>query len=106
MEFQDMARVHDIDRKLVERTRAWLLAQRQADGSWLSESHVPSGTPRSGLTGEKLARLSATAYIAWAVFQDHDASSQAGLTRSFLLAHEPQAIQDPHVLALMCNALL
>ena len=101
-----MAQVHDIDRKLIERTRAWLLGQRQADGSWLPESHVPSGTPGSGLTGETLARLSATAYIAWAVFQDPGAAAQGELTRGFILAHKPQVIHDPHTLALVCNALL
>jgi hypothetical protein len=104
MEFQDMARVHDVDAKLIERTRNWLVGQRQADGSWAPEGHVPSGTPGGGLRGDKLARLSTTAYIAWAVYKDH--AADAGPTRSFLLAHEAPSIGDPHALALVANALL
>src|SRR5581483_4165786 len=34
MEFSDMARVHDVDPRLIERTRAWLVRQRKPDGSW------------------------------------------------------------------------
>ena len=33
MEFRDLARVHDIDGRLVERTRQWLLSRRAQDGS-------------------------------------------------------------------------
>ena len=106
MEFEDMARVHEVDPKLIERTRAWLLDQRQADGSWESENHVHSGAPAGGLTSENLARLSATAYVAWAVFHNQKAASQASLTQQFLLGHEPSVLRDPHVLALVCNALL
>src|SRR5439155_19535429 len=39
MEFEDMAKVHDVDPSLIERTRKWLLAQQKSDGSWDPESH-------------------------------------------------------------------
>src|SRR5262249_26473368 len=39
MEFEDMARVHDVDPALIDRTRRWLLNARQADGSWEPEGH-------------------------------------------------------------------
>ena len=39
MEFQDMARVHDVDPSLIERTRRWLLDQQRSDGSWEPEGH-------------------------------------------------------------------
>jgi hypothetical protein len=68
LEFQDMARVHEVDPKLIERTRKWLLDQRQPNGSWLTEGHVPDGLPGPHMSGEKLARLKTTSYIAWAVF--------------------------------------
>src|SRR5262249_24758503 len=32
MEFEDMAKVHEVDPRLIERTRAWLLRQRHPDG--------------------------------------------------------------------------
>ena len=43
-----MARVHDVDPALLERTRQWLLSQRQADGSWPAEvrtHHGPGPVP-------------------------------------------------------------
>ncbi len=29
-----MAKVHDVDAKLIERTQQWLAGQQQPDGSW------------------------------------------------------------------------
>ena len=42
-----MARVHDVDPRLIERTRRWLLAQRRPDGSWPTEA----GMLDDGLAG-------------------------------------------------------
>jgi uncharacterized protein YfaS (alpha-2-macroglobulin family) len=102
MEFGDMARVHDVDPQLIERTRRWLLKERQADGSWQPESHA---LHEDVVRGQD-ARLSTTAYIAWAVFASKDASSQGRVTLDFLLSHRPETIKDAHTLALVCNALL
>jgi hypothetical protein len=102
MEFQDMAKVYDVDPRLITRTRAWLLKKRQADGSWTPESHVPAGAP--GGRGRDLARLSTTAYVASAVFRG--ANSDAAATHQYLLQHRPEQLDDPHVLALVSNALL
>ncbi len=104
MEFTDMARVHDVDPKLIERTRNWLLAQRKPDGSWEPESHRMHDHVLGG--DDRMARLATTAYIAWAVFADHQNDNTAQRTRDYLLAHGPEQIKDPHVLALVCNALL
>ena len=73
IEFQDMAKVHDVDPKLIERTRKWLLDCRKADGSWQPEGHVPHGLPD--------AALSATAYIAWAVFSGPTTAAESRPTR-------------------------
>ena len=67
MEFSDMARVHDVDPKLIERTRAWLLGQQAGDGSWPPEGHRFYHEDPTGRR-EDLQRLSTTAYIAWSVF--------------------------------------
>lgn len=105
MEFQDMARVHDIDPQLIERTRQWLLAQRQPDGSWSNES----GMLNDGLAGsvQRGSRpdLGTTAYIAWAVFSGTAASADADPTLAYLLSQRPEAIDDPYVLALTVNAI-
>ncbi len=56
-------------------------------------------------TGE-MARLAATAYIAWAVFDGERARAESQATHQSLLAHRPEAIDDPYVLALVANVLL
>jgi hypothetical protein len=105
LEFQDMARVHDVDPRLIERTRNWLLAQRNGDGSWSPESRALHDDPAHGFRGGDRARLSTTAYIAWAVFGGNP-SSEADRTRAYLRSHDPQTLDDPYVLALIANALL
>jgi uncharacterized protein YfaS (alpha-2-macroglobulin family) len=105
MEFEDMAKVHDVDPQLIGRTRAWLLAQRQPDGSWSNESGMLNdGLAGSVNRGGKLD-LAATAYIAWAVFAGGNASSQAMPTLDYLLAHPPESIDDPYLLAVTANAI-
>jgi alpha-2-macroglobulin-like protein len=103
MEFEDMARVHDVDQGLIDRTRRWLLAQRHRDGSWEQEGHAPHDAP---VGAAEQARLATTAYVAWAVFARGAAADQSRPTLDYLRAHRPEAIQDAHVLALVCNALL
>jgi uncharacterized protein YfaS (alpha-2-macroglobulin family) len=102
MEFEDMARVHDVDPALIGRTRKWLLAQRKTDGSWNPDGQAGS---LSYGTDPAQVRLATTAYIAWAVFAGGQASPQAQITLDYLLSHPPARIKDPHVLALVCNAL-
>jgi hypothetical protein len=104
MEFQDMARVHDVDPRLIARTREWLLSKRSLNGSWPPEGQGLHEDPTRS-RGE-LARLGATAYIAWAVFSDPGSRSLAGVTVDYLVKHEPSTIADPYILALVANALL
>lgn len=102
MEFEDMARVYDVDPGVIERTRSWLLSTQHRDGSWNAEGHMLHDDPtRAGGS----ARLATTAYIAWAVFGRHAASVQAEAARNYLLATRPEQIDDPYVLALVSNAL-
>jgi uncharacterized protein YfaS (alpha-2-macroglobulin family) len=98
-----MARVHEIDPNLIERTRTWLLNSRNTDGSWSPENRAMHDNPTSA--GQD-AHLSATAYIAWSVFANGNARAQSETTRAFLLKNSPDQITDPYVLALVCNALL
>ncbi len=93
MEFEDMAKVHEVDPNLLSRTRAWLLAQRAPDGSWDGGWKSANG------------KLGATAYVAWAVFAGGKSGESAQATRGFLLSHNPDTVKDPYVLALVCLAL-
>jgi uncharacterized protein YfaS (alpha-2-macroglobulin family) len=106
MEFEDMARVHDVDQAVLDRTRRWLLDQQKADGTWDPEGHRLHDDPTAGQGGDRLARLSTTAYIAWAVFASHADDPKARATRDFLTGQQPATIDDPYTLALVANALL
>jgi A-macroglobulin TED domain/Alpha-2-macroglobulin family/MG2 domain/Macroglobulin domain MG3/Bacterial Alpha-2-macroglobulin MG10 domain len=102
MEFQDMAKVYPVDPQLIQRTRTWLLNQRKADGSWAPESHGFAGDP--GREGRE-AQLSTTAFIAWALSGWPGSGSRSDPTRSYLLSHKAESLDDPYVLALVANAL-
>lgn len=106
MEFEDMAKVHDVDPNLVKRTRDWLLHQRNKDGTW-TESPGPhmEADPTRGL-GQDLARYSMTAYVAWAVYANHADDPGRQISKDYLLTRQPGDIPDPYLLALTCNALL
>ncbi|MBI3409682.1 MAG: DUF1559 domain-containing protein [Planctomycetes bacterium] len=106
MEFEDMAKVHAVDPNLIARTRKWLFEQRNADGSWSPESHAHQGAPAGGMQSDVQARISTTAYVAWAVFNQPHSPGEADATRRFLLGHAPQTIDGPHALALVSSALL
>jgi uncharacterized protein YfaS (alpha-2-macroglobulin family) len=106
MEFDDMARVHDVDRSIIERTRNWLLTQQKSDGTWEPEWHALHEDPTGG--AGKLAQLSATAYIAWSVFGGDSAgraSVPARKALDYLASYDPAAIDDPYVVALVANAV-
>jgi uncharacterized protein YfaS (alpha-2-macroglobulin family) len=105
MEFQDMARVHDVDPKLIERTRAWLMSKRNPDGSWTPESHALHEDPTRRGSGD-MARLSTTAYVAWPVYGEGPFDRTSLVTHDYLWSFRPEQIDDPYVLALVCNALL
>ncbi len=106
MEFEDMAKVHDVDPQLIERTRTWLLRQRRGDGSWANEAGMLDDGLASSVQRGGQPDLASTAYIAWAVFGGGQAAGEAPATRSYLLGVTPQTIDDPYVLALTINALL
>lgn len=64
MEFHDMAAVHDVDPRVIERTQDWLIAQQQADGSWKPDTNFIN----EGATDRfNTDTLRITAYIAWSL---------------------------------------
>lgn len=104
MEFKDMAKVHAVDPELIRRTEQWLLDRRQRDGSWAPESHRLHDDPTQ--SDSNLARLTTTAYIAWALLDNRTYAEAKYPTRQFLLSYSPDQIDDTYTLALVCNALL
>ncbi len=104
MEFNDMAEVHNVDPELIKRTRQWLLDHQNPDGSWAAALRGPQHDPARGFDRD-LARLSTTAYIAWAVFGAGERELSAS-TLDYLRSCPAESIDSAYVLALVCNALL
>ena len=105
LEFEDMARVHDVDPALIERTRQWLLSKREADGRWKADPNMLNdGLASSVLQGEDLD-LANTAYIAWAVFGSGKGNADAQVTLDYLLAKEPASIKSPYILAIIAKCI-
>jgi hypothetical protein len=97
MEFADMAKVYDVDKRMMERTADWLMSRRDGKG----------GFQRSSKAVDSFGRASETttnAYIMWAL---------AEAKRTQNLAPELAAqnklggsTQDPYLLALAANTAL
>jgi uncharacterized protein YfaS (alpha-2-macroglobulin family) len=101
-EFQDMAKVHNVDPALLKRTRDWLLTQQQSDGSWSPGRQFYHDDPTA--IGD--ARLATTAYIAWSVFAHQPTDSHALNTQRYLRANASAARTNAYTTALVALALM
>jgi A-macroglobulin complement component/carboxypeptidase family protein/alpha-2-macroglobulin family protein len=97
MEFADMAKVYDVDRKMVERTADWLMSRRDGQGGFTRSSEALDSFGRASPT-------TTNAYIMWALSEAH---------RSTALARELAAqkalgtdTRDPYLLALATSTNL
>lgn len=95
LEFSDLARVHAVDRQVIERASAWLAGQQQADGAW-TESH------RGWTWG---GRGSITAFVAWALAESGRPSASLDKALAYLRQHADE-LDTPYAQALAANALL
>ena len=97
MEFADMAKVYDVDRKMVERTADWLMSRRDHKGSFLRSTEALDSFGRASET-------TTTAYIMWALAE---AKRTGGMTAE-LAAQEKlgNETRDPYLLALAANTNL
>jgi hypothetical protein len=97
MEFADMAKVYDVDHKMVERTADWLMSRRDHKG----------GFARSSAAIDSFGRASETttnAYIMWALSEAHrTAGLDVELAAQKTLGAETK---DPYLLALVANSQL
>jgi uncharacterized protein YfaS (alpha-2-macroglobulin family) len=64
MEFNDMAKVSEVDPRLIQRTADWLARQQQADGSWKPDTQFINEGATNRYNNNVL-RI--TAYIAWSL---------------------------------------
>jgi A-macroglobulin TED domain/Alpha-2-macroglobulin family/MG2 domain/Carboxypeptidase regulatory-like domain/A-macroglobulin receptor binding domain/Alpha-2-macroglobulin bait region domain len=99
MEFNDMAKVSDVDPRVIERTRDWLVSQQQPDGSWKPDaSFINEGA--TDRYNSNILRI--TAYIAWSLVDTGMQGPAIDKARSFIDSHLNPA-QDPYTLAVIAN---
>jgi uncharacterized protein YfaS (alpha-2-macroglobulin family) len=118
MEFHDMAQVHEVDPKVIERTQNWLISRQQADGSWEPDKVYLHQESWGRIQNSKLLP---TAYIIWALLEsvgdnplapfikgDESANSfQQNINRGvgYIRTHLKEA-DDAYTLAIIANALV
>ena len=97
MEFADMAKVYDVDPKMVERTAAWLMSRRDQQGGFERSSQALDSFGRA-------SPATTNAYIMWALAE---ARRTAGLTKELAVQKALGGeTRDPYLLALAANTNL
>jgi len=100
MEFHDMAQVHEVDRRLIERTAQWLVDQQEPDGSWSPTKRVVDTVARA-FTDDIMRN---TAYITWALIEADQKGPAADKGILYLREHLKE-VKDAYTLALCAMAL-
>jgi uncharacterized protein YfaS (alpha-2-macroglobulin family) len=102
MEFADMAKVYDVDPRVIERTQSWLAARQQPDGSWKPDANFINEGATNSYNSDAL-RIAA--YISWSL----ESSGYRGLAvekaRSFVESQlgGGNAKSDAYTLAVLAN---
>jgi uncharacterized protein YfaS (alpha-2-macroglobulin family) len=99
MEFADMARVHEVDPRVIERTQQWLAREQQSDGSWRPDSNFINEGATNRYNSDAL-RI--TAYIAWALENTGYQGPVVEQARQFVSTHW-SGNQDAYTLAVLAN---
>jgi hypothetical protein len=97
MEFADMAKVYDVDRKMVERTADWLMSRRDQQGGFLRSAQALDSFGRAG-------PATTNAYIMWALAE----AKRTGSLGKELAVQKTLGAEtsDPYLLALAANTNL
>jgi hypothetical protein len=99
MEFNDMAKVSDVDPRLIERTRDWLVTQQQEDGSWKPDaSFINEGA--TDRYNSNVLRI--TAYLAWSLVDTGMQGPAIDKAKDFIGSHL-NSTPDPYTLAVIAN---
>jgi hypothetical protein len=99
-EFNDMARVYPVDRGVITRTQAWLMKQREADGTWSnigmthSETIASMGSPK----------LLLTSYVVWSLLDSGLKIPELKKSVEYIRDHIKDE-SNAYILALAANAL-
>jgi hypothetical protein len=96
MQFRDMGRVYDVDPQMVERTRTYLMAQRDGQGGF-------KRNPRALDTFGRASKDITDAYIVWALTES---GKDDDVTKELNAAHDKaKTSKDAYFIALVANSL-
>jgi len=101
-QFHDMARVHEVDPAIAERTRQWLFSKQQGDGSWRPDENYLHQESWGNI---QQSNLLVTAYIAEALLTSGPADNRLNNAADYIRAHWQHA-EDPYTLGIVANALV
>jgi hypothetical protein len=99
MEFNDMAKVSEVDPKIIARTGDWLARQQQADGSWKPDRQFINEGATNRYNSDVL-RI--TAYIGWALANTGYQGTAVEKAKQFVEAHASNT-RDTYTLAVIAN---
>jgi hypothetical protein len=99
MEFSDMAKVHDVDPKVIQRTQQWMARQQQADGSWKPDASFINEGATNRYNSDVL-RI--TAYIAWSLENTGYQGAAIEKAKQFVQSHGNGKV-DGYTLAVLAN---
>jgi len=95
LEFTDMSQVREVDAKMIERTRAWLLKRRDGKGGFQRNSRALDSFGRA-------PQETTNAYCIWALLE----AGQTGLDKEIgAIKQEAEKSKDAYVVALGANTL-
>ncbi len=96
LEFEDMAKVYDVDRSMIERTAGWLMSRRDGKGGFLRNARALDSFGRASYE-------TTNAYIMWAVTE---AKRAKGLDVELELQGKVgMESKDPYLVALAASTL-
>ena len=99
MEFSDMARVHEVDPRVIERTQAWLASQQQPDGSFKPDTYFINEGATTRYNTD-LVRI--TAYIGWALASTGYKGEAVEKAKQYVRSHTTGK-EDAYTLAVIAN---
>jgi hypothetical protein len=99
MEFQDLARVYDVDTRVMERTSEWLAGQQKKDGSWAPDTQFINEGATNRFNSDVL-RI--TAYIALALETAKYKGDAVEKARKYIETHF-SGKDDAYTLAVVAN---
>ncbi|MBA3464492.1 MAG: carboxypeptidase regulatory-like domain-containing protein [Deltaproteobacteria bacterium] len=97
MEFADMSKVYDVDKKMVDRTADWLMSRRDGQGGFQRNARALDSFGRASPT-------TTNAYIMWAL---SEAKRTGGMSAELAMQKKlGTETKDPYLLALAVNTNL